>query len=201
MNATLASMLLVAMQAPTHHHAYSFDGVFLEGCSCKDVCVTEITGKDAGCHGMGAIDFKKGKFDGADFSGTRVAFAWDSAKWVRIYVDAPDEKRKALTDFMTTMLADWGSLEGVTPAKITVSKASGHLGFSVNDGTVLSMDLKPVLGADGINGVEHTNLASPFHRSLTQAVTTNAALSDAHPFVLQDTNAFYNLHCVMKGRK
>jgi len=198
MNAALALTLLAS--AHIHPaHTYSYKGVFLEGCSCQDVCVTEITGKDAGCHGFGAIEFKKGSFDGADFSGTRVAFAWDSAKWVRIYVDAPDTKRKAATQFMTTMLKDWGALEGVTAAKISLAKSHDEWKFSVNDGAVATMEMKPVFGGDGKTPVEHSNLASPFHRSLSQAVTVNASFADAHPFVLQGTNAFFNAACEMKG--
>ncbi len=184
---------------PAHH--YTYNAVFMEGCSCHDVCISEITGKDAGCHGMGAISFKKGSFDGVDTSGAKVAFVWDSDKWVRVYVDADSEaKRKAVVDFMKIMLDGWGTYEGASPAKIDVTNNAHEMSFTINGGSTGAMSVKPILGGDGKTGVAYDNLKSPMHSKLWQGETVNATFSDVHSFTLQGTNAYYNLACTMKGQ-
>jgi hypothetical protein len=38
------------------------------------------------------------------------------------------------------------------------------------------------------------------HSTLMQGATTSATLADAHPFNLVETNGFFNMHSVMKGK-
>ena len=179
---------------------YTFEASFIECCSCKEVCVTEITGRDAGCHGFGAIRFRKGAYGGRDISGTATAFAFDSGKWVRIYVDAPVYKRAAVTAFMKAALADWGKLEAVHTATVRLSNAGGTYSLFVDKGHTAGLEMRPVLGGDGKTAVTHRNLTSPLHSSLMQGRTGSASFSDTHAFKLSETNGFFNDRCVMKGR-
>jgi hypothetical protein len=192
----LTSLVCLLVSAPTAK-PYSFDAMFLEGCSCKDICVTEITGRDAGCHGLGAMSFRKASYGGKDFSGTKAFFAFQSGKWVRIYVDAPTNKRPALTEFMKAALRDWGKLEGVFPSQITVRKAEGRYFASSNKSPTL--EIKPVTGGDGKTAVAHTNLTSPLHSTLTQGETVLGTLASPHRFNIQKTSGFYNWTCRMRG--
>src|SRR5690349_16329065 len=96
----LSVLCALSLAASPAKVSYSFSGQFIECCSCKEVCVTEITGKDAGCHGFGALQFSSGSYGGKSLAGAAVAFAWDSGKWVRIYVDAPPNKQAAVSGFM-----------------------------------------------------------------------------------------------------
>lgn len=197
----IATIAFLALVMPAAKHSYSYEGVFMEGCSCHDVCISEITGKDAGCHGLGAIDFKKGSFDGSDFSGAKVVFVWDSGKWVRLYIDAPAPKKKAVTDFMMTMVGDWGAYEGATDAKILINSNSKEMSFSVNDGKIAKMSLKPVLGGDGKTGVAYDNLKSPMHSKLWQGETISAGFSSGREAIaLLGTNGYYNVDCKMHGQ-
>lgn len=191
---TLALLTVIAAKAP-----YSFDATFVEGCSCKDVCVTEITGKDAGCHGIGLMEFRKGTYAGKDFSGAKVGWAWDSGKWVQIYIDAPAAKRAAAEAFMKAALADWGALELIKPAKITIKKEKAGFYGLIDDGAIAKIRVQPVFGGDGKTAVTHTNLTSPFHSTLMQGETLSAAFPP-HGFELVKTNGFFNASDKMKGK-
>jgi hypothetical protein len=194
----VSALLLVAIGTPAKQ-PYHFDASFIECCSCRDVCVTEITGRDAGCHGFGAIKFRTGSYAGKDISGTAAAFAFDSGKWVRIYIDAPDKQRAAVTNLMKAALADWGKLEGIRNGSVRLTRNGDAHSLIVDKGHTMMLVMKPVLGGDGKSAVTHTNLASPLHSSLMQGVTSSAQFSDFHPFKLAATNGFFNEHCVMKG--
>jgi hypothetical protein len=180
---------------------YSIDALFVEGCSCKGVCSAEITGVDVGCRGVGAMKFYKASYGGADFSGTLAAWAWGpSGEWVRIYVQSPAKKRAAVIGFMTAALESWGKLVSVKDAAIEIQGANGSYQAMVNDGEVMSLSTKPVLGANG-KGVLISNLPSPFHSAVTQGQTVRAVFKDGmDPFDLEATSAFTYPHCVMKGR-
>jgi hypothetical protein len=196
----LTSVALLALITPTKH-PYSFNALFLEGCSCKDICVTEITGRDAGCHGIAAMQFRTGSYAGRDFSGARAAWAWDSGKWVRIYIDAPESKRAALSEFLKAMLADWGKLEGINPTTIKIVKQGKGFAATIAGNKEAAIQVSPVFGADGKTAVVHTNLTSPLHSTLMQGETSLASyLNAAHPFKLQKTNAFYHPASHMKGK-
>ncbi len=179
---------------------FNFQAQFIESCSCKGVCVTEITGRDAGCHGVGAFVFQKGFYGGQDISGSAAAFAWDSGKWVRLYVDAPPARREHVTALIKAFVKDWGTLEGVQAASIFVGKAAGRFTLSIGRGRIASIDMKPVFGAGGKEPVTHANLASPLHSTLMQGETVSATFADEHPFTLKGSNGFFNYHDVMKGR-
>jgi hypothetical protein len=193
-------MLSVVAAIAIAKQPYHFVAQFIECCSCKDVCVTEITGRDVGCHGFGALKFESGRYAGKDLGGTSAAFAWDSAKWVRIYVDAPSAKRDAVTSFMKSLLADWGKLEDVHQSSISFTKTAGGFSLSVDKGHIATLKMKPVFGGDGKTPVTHTNLSSPMHSTLMQGATSSAIFADAHPFSLTDTNGFFNMRCVMNGK-
>lgn len=195
---TIALAIFVLTSA---RQEYRIDTQFVESCSCKDVCVTEITGRDAGCHGLGAMHFTHGKYGGKDFSGASAAFAWDSGKWVRIFVDASGSKRAAVTEFMKAALADWGKLEPIQTASIKIFKSGKDYRLEIGGGKLGKSVISPVFGGDGKTAVTHTNLTSPLHSTLMQGATASAALLDVgHSFTLSGTNGFYNMHSVMKGR-
>jgi hypothetical protein len=191
---SLVAAIVIAKQP------YRFVASFIECCSCKDVCVTEITGRDVGCHGIGAIKFNSGSYGGKDLSGTAAAFAWDSGKWVRLYIEAPDGKRQGVTSLMKAILADWGKLEEVRTGSVRITHSNGRYMLRVDKGHTAAIEMKPVMGADGKTPVTHTNLASPMHSVLMQAATIGGTFADAHPFSLTDTNGFFNMHTVIKGK-
>lgn len=194
------SCLLALMPGPAKY-SYTFDAQFVEGCSCKDICVTEITGRDAGCHGIGAMRFRRGTYNGKDFSGSTVAWAWDSGKWVRLYVDAPSSKRAAATDFMKAILADWGKLEGVSASSVKISRAGKGYTAVIDGGKEGAITIVPVFGRDGATAVTHTNLTSPLHSILNQGETKSASFRNpAHAFKLDKTNGFYNPSTRMAGK-
>jgi hypothetical protein len=198
----IESMILSALLAVTAMPPklpYTFEASFVESCSCKEVCVTEITGRDAGCHGLGAIRFRKGSYGGKDISGAASAFAFDSGKWVRIYIDAPKDKRAAVTSFMKAVLADWGKLEEVHTATVRISNTGGVYRLFVDKGHTAGLEMRAVLGGDGHSPVSHGNLGSPLHSTLMQGRTGSAHFSDTHSFKLTNSNGFFNEKCVMKG--
>lgn len=175
---------------------YSYDAVFIEGCSCQDVCVTEVTGTDAKCHGLAAMDFHRASYAGKDFSGSRAAWAWGPG-WVHLYVDAKSPRRDGLVKFLKAALSDWGTMENVTLAKVAVDKYSA----SVADGKMASITIAPVLGGDGKTPVEHTNLGSLFHDRLNQGKIKTAWYKEpGHEADWNGTNAFFNAHCRMSGK-
>jgi hypothetical protein len=188
----------VAIALSFSKQPYSFHASFVEGCSCKDICVTEITGRDAGCHGVAAMRFEQGAYAGRSFAGTSAAWAWDSGKWVRLYLDAPSGKRQVLATFMKAMLADWGKLESVSSSNISLTASANFCSAKSQD---LSIRVTPIFGGDGKTAVVHTNLTSPFHTMLMQGETAHAEYLHAdHDFVLDKTNGFYNPNCVMRGK-
>lgn len=187
-----------ALALATAKLPYRFDAQFVECCSCKDTCVSEITGRDVGCHGMGALSVAKGTYGGRDISGTSVAFAWDSGKWVRIYVDASESKRAAAISLIKAALADWGKLLEVRPASIRISATAGNYGFWVDGGRTMTVTVKPVLGGNGLP-VTHTNLSSPLHSTLMQGETVSAGFWGPNAFELKGTNGFFNMKTVMRG--
>jgi len=194
----LVTALLLSLSAP--RTPYHFSASFIECCSCKDVCVSEITGRDVGCHGFGAIRFKSGSFGGKSLAGTACAFAWDSGKWVRIYFDGPPSRRETAALFMRAVLKDWGTLESVHRAGVEISRASGGYVLKVDGGATAELKMKPIFGADRKTPVCHTNLSSPLHSSLNQGETQTATFSDMHPFNLEKTNGFFYMNCKMSGR-
>lgn len=195
----LASYALVV--SATAKAPFAFDAAFVEGCSCKEVCVTEITGKDAGCHGLGGISFKNATYGGRDFSGTRTAFVWDSGKWVRIYIDAPSAaKREAVTAYMKAVLTDWAPEVTIENAKVAVTSSGGQGTVTINGGQVGKITVKPVMGGDGKTPVVHDNLSSPMHTTLFQGQTTSATFAGPNGFSLDATNGFLNLRYRMKGK-
>jgi hypothetical protein len=178
---------------------YSFEALFVEGCSCHDVCAAEITGADTGCHGLGAIQFYKGQYGTKSIADTRAAWAFTPEKTVVIYVDAPEKKRAALTSFMKAALADWGKFESVKSSPIKISNVKGAYTAIIGNGSQGRLEIKSDAGGSG--GVKLTNLKSLFHNELLHGQTTKGSYSDVgHHFEITRTNAYYYPHCVMHGR-
>lgn len=192
-------LAIASLFVATGKTSYRFEGSFIECCSCKGVCTTEITGQDAGCHGFGAIHFDRGSFGGRSIAGGSAAFAFDSGKWVRLYIDGPKANRTAIQQMMTLILKDWGKLDAVQPASVRISHLNGHYRLIVDNGKIARLDVKPVMGGDGRSPVTHRNLTSPMHSILMQGSTVHASFSEGRPFTLRDTNGFFNLRCTMHG--
>jgi hypothetical protein len=197
----LISLLIAALltSSPTEKRPYSFDALFIEGCSCKDVCVAEITGADTGCHGLAAMQFYKGRYGTTDLSGSRAAWAFTPKKTVVLYIDAPEKKRAALTAFLKAALADWGKFETVKTAPIKITHGKGAYAAAIGNGSMGKLEIKPNGGGSG--GVKLSNLKSLFHSDLLHSQTAKGSYSDAgHKFEIKQTNAYYYPHCVMHGR-
>ena len=191
-------LAVVSVTFAVEKRSYSFDALFVEGCSCKSVCVAEITGADTGCHGLGAIQFYKGRYGDVNISDTRAAWAFTPEKTVVLYVDAPEKKRTAVSAFMTAALADWGKLEVVKMAAIKITGTSGSYAAIIGNGSTGKLEVKA--DTKGTTGVKLTNLKSLFHNELFHDQTVHGAYADAkHHFDLKQTNAYYYPHCVMRG--
>jgi hypothetical protein len=202
LHALLLSSVLVTAHA--EGRPYSFDALFVEGCSCSNVCVTEITGFDAKCHGLAGMRFDKGRFEGHNMSGARAAWVFAPGK-VLLYIDAPEAKFGPTKDFLTAALADWGQLVQTKSAHIDVAERAGQCVVTVDAGKTGSLAVSAVTGKNGLP-VEHSHLASLFHDSLYQGQTTSASYgtpgsedTTIAAFTLKGTNGFFYPHCHMKG--
>lgn len=196
LNLFMAALALLA-GAP-EKKPYSFDALFVEGCSCSGVCVTEITGVDAGCHGLAAMEFHRGSYGGADFSGSRAAWAFTPEKTVVIYIDAPEPKRAALSAFLKAALADWGKLEAVKTTPIHVTHPKDSYRVTIGTGSIGKIQVS----SDTSGGsVKLSNLKSLFHSELIHGQTRAASFADqGHRFELKQSNGYYYPHCVMHGK-
>ncbi|MBI5707766.1 MAG: hypothetical protein HZC36_12350 [Armatimonadetes bacterium] len=173
---------------------FSFHGIFVEGCSCKDACQYELKGAFTKCDAIGAYSFTKGIYGGKSFTGTRVAFASGGTGWVDLYVDGPDiASRQVAADFMSRALKGWGKVSKPVFASVSLTGFDGN--YIVNAaGGALRLFCSPakkkgVRGIPVFENVFNKNL----HRKLYQSVTESASYeSGGRKIQLQGTNGFFN---------
>lgn len=173
---------------------FSFQGLFVEGCSCKDACQYELKGTFTKCDAIGAYAFTKGTFGGRSFSGTKVAFASGGTGWVDIYVDGPDDaSKKVAADFMSQALKGWGKVSKPVFATVSLTGFDGNYILNAAGGA-LQLRCSPAR-RKGVRGIPvFENLFNKnLHKKLFQSVTEGASYSSGGRAIqLQGTNGFFN---------
>ncbi len=173
---------------------YSVKGTFVEGCDCFTVCPCELTGFEMGCQTVGAMSLSEGNYLDTDMSGVKIAFATTPGKWVRIYIDAKNDKQKyAVTQFMKGIYGAFGKLEAVTSAKIDISGKDGRYTVKVHNGRILHLTTEPVLGGDNKTPIKHSNTRNKLNSVFMQGKIISASYSDnGRKFELSGTNSYFN---------
>ncbi|MCF6148715.1 MAG: DUF1326 domain-containing protein [Candidatus Kuenenia sp.] len=173
---------------------YSAEGVFVEGCNCDVPCPCELISFEMGCETIAAISLSMGEFEGENLSGAKIAYATEPGKWVRIYVDAKDEKQKqAATRFAESVFASFGKVEKTDSAKINFSGSDGKYNVTVNDGKIASLSTEPILGGDNKTPVIHMNTKSKLSPVFMQGRVVSGNYSDGdRNFEFKGTNAYFN---------
>jgi len=200
---SLKTMMLVAAVCaaaglPSHANAaaqsFKLAGMWVEGCSCSVPCPCEIGGIRHGCQAMGAIQVTSGSYGGADLSGCKLAYATALGGWVRIYLDAKNAtQRKVAATFAQSAFKEYGKIESVKDAKITIAGSGGSYTLNVDAGKVMSLSTKPVFGFDGKTAITYSNIPDPLTSTMMQAKTQKGSYRDGNRrFELQGTNSFFN---------
>ena len=174
---------------------WSAKGTFVEGCSCNAPCSCELTGDlEAGCQGVGAVELSGGKYMGTDLTGAKIAYAGLPGQWVRIYVDAKNDKqRDAAMEFAKGYYKSWGTVEDSKAAKIDIMGKGGKYTVKVDDGKIFALETEPILGGDGKTPLTHTNTKSKLSPIFKQAKTLTCTFQDGErKFELKSSNSFFN---------
>jgi hypothetical protein len=161
--------------------SYHVAGIYTDTCTCRIPCTCDLTGDGPdSCLSVGVVDINHGDFSGSDLSGVRFAWAMDSGKWVRIYIDAPDAAHRATAEqFLRALCANWGNMETIRDAKITISGKNGGFAANVNGGSTIDFEIAPVIGGDGKTALVYSNV----HNQLTSTFLQGAS---AKPSVFHD---------------
>ena len=179
--------------APPAKSAFSVKGMYVEGCSCSAPCPCEIVGVKMGCEGLNFFVINSGKFAGKDFSGAKVAVAMAPGNWIVLYVDAASKaKREAATAFFKTAFKDFGKIEAVKDAKVSISGKNGSYVAEIDGGKVAHLETKPVLGAKK-KVVTISNVNDPINTTFMQGTTVKGSFKDGeHSFTLKGSNSYFN---------
>ncbi|HHT9109953.1 MAG TPA: DUF1326 domain-containing protein [Candidatus Brocadiaceae bacterium] len=180
---------------------WSVKGTFVEGCSCNAPCPCELTGLEKGCYGVGAILLNGGSFMKTDLGGAKIAYALVPGSWVRIYVDAENDKQKdAATEFAKGIFSSFGKIESTSVVKIEFSGEHGNYTLKVDGGKILHLTTEPVLGGDNKTPVTHANTKNKLNPVFMQGRTVSGSLSDGErKFELKGGNSYFNDHMESKG--
>ncbi|MBI4548668.1 MAG: DUF1326 domain-containing protein [Ignavibacteriae bacterium] len=173
---------------------WSAKGTFVEGCSCNPPCACELTGVEMGCQGVGAMEFTGGSYMGTDLTGAKITYATTPGQWVRIYVDAKDDKQKeAATAFAKDYYKGFGPVEASSAAKIDISGKNGRYTVKVDDGKIMTLVTEPILGGDGKTPLVHKNTKSKLVVDFKQGKTVSGMFSDGErKFELKSSNSYFN---------
>jgi hypothetical protein len=173
---------------------YHTAGLFVEGCSCHIPCTCEIVGPAHGCQGVGALMITTGTFNGVDLSGAKLAYATAPGEWLRLYVEAKDQQQEdALTEFAKGAFREFGKVEAVKKASISVKGRDGRYMLSVDGGKVMALTTEPVLGGDKKTPISYSNIFNPVSPTVKQSKTVKGSYHDGdHSFELEGSNSFYN---------
>ncbi len=189
------AMLIIALAGSSAHNgSLRYDGMYVESCSCPAPCPCELTGISMGCEGVGAFSIASGRFEGADLSGVKFAYATKPGSWVQCYVDAPTkEKRAAGAALAKSAFKDWGKMGAVKDAKIDITGSAGKYTMMVDGGKIMALTTSPVNGLNKKKPMTYSNINSVLHPVVMQAKTVKCAYHDGDKkFDLKGTNAYYN---------
>ena len=158
---------------------FSVEGMFVDVCSCRPPCPCEVTEVAMGCRGVGVHHFSSGTYAGDDLAGVKIAHAKTVGEWVKLYIDAKDEKQRAAAEkFGRAAFAGFGPIDQVKPAKIEISGADGSYTVTVEGGKIMKFQTEPVLGGDGKTPVGYTNIRNAVNPTVFQGRVLSATYSD-----------------------
>jgi hypothetical protein len=152
-----------------------------------------MVGVNMSCQGVGAMSLTSGHFKGTSLAGAKVAYAVEPGDWVRLYVDARNTQQKQATAaFAKSVFKNWGKLEGVEYAPISIRGSGGWYKLAVNGGRTMQLVTKPVLGRDKKRPIAHTNVSNPLTNTFLQGQTVSGSFkSGKHDFKLKGGNSYF----------
>jgi hypothetical protein len=173
---------------------FSAAGTFVEGCSCSAPCPCELTGVAHGCTGVGALSLTGGSYQGRSLAGAKIVYATAPGDWVRLYVDAATPQQRAAAEaFGRAVYSAFGKIESVKPAHIALTGSAGSYSLSVDNGKIMKLTTKPVLGGNGRTPIVINNIHDPVHPTVMQGKTVSGSYNDGdHSFTLKDSNSYFN---------
>ena len=174
---------LVSAARAADKQPFKVAGLYTETCACSVPCKCALTGEvPATCEGVGAFKITAGDFGGQDLSGVGIAFAGKPGTWVRAYIDAPDQARRAAAEKLArAVLATWGDMEAVKDAKVDITGTYGAYTVTVDGGKIMRYTTAPVMGGDGVTALSHGNTHDPLVSVFLQA-------KSAEPLAYHDDN-------------
>ena len=182
---------------------FSIEGFYSEACSCSAPCPCELTGPIMSCKGVGAYQFDKGRYGSDDFSGCRMAYSLYIGKSVQLYIDAPDEtKRAAMEKFGRVALAAFGPITAVHASKVELSGKDGAYTIKVDGGKIMNCTSEPMFGGDKKTPVVHSNTFDALNPVMYQAQCISCTYADGDMKVTLDkgNNSFFNAHMKASGK-
>lgn len=177
-------------------------GMTVEGCSCIAPCTCELTGDvEMGCQGVGFTSLTAGNYMGVDLKGVKFAYATTPGEWVRVYVDAKDEKQKeAATAFAKNYYKGFGPVEAASAVKIDITGKDGKYTVKIDDGKICVLETEPILGGDGKNPLIYSNTKSKLGPVFMQAKTVSCTYHDGErKFELKGSNSYFNTKLKSEG--
>lgn len=190
----LASALLApsTLAVPLSAKPFSWEGVFVEGCSCMSPCPCEISDVRMGCQGVGVYVFNKGKYGTTDLAGLKLAYGIQPGEWVTLFIEAKNaNQRKAAVEFATTAFKEAGKVLFVRDAKISVTGSKGK--YTVTVEKAFTLKTEPILGGDGKSPISISNVKNPIHPTVFLGKTVQCTYNDGErSFDIQDTNSYFN---------
>jgi len=141
--------------------------------------------------------FDSGSYKGMDLAGTKMAFAGGRTGWLRIYFDGPThEAREAVRQFALQALKDYGKLERVAAAKISVERSIGTYQATI-DGIATFRTTKLANAPKSYSHIFNATL----HPMIFQAETRSCTFADGtRHFKLKNSNSFFNSKLDVAGK-
>lgn len=190
------------VKSPAPKLPFLVRGSYLEGCSCSAPCPCDLVGPAKTCEGIGAFEFDSGRYGTVGLAGVKVAYAGSGGKWVRVYIDAKNEKqRKAAEAFLRAAEGAFGPIESVKAAKITITRRGYKYTLRVDNGKVMVLTTEPILGGDGKTPLVYSNTHDPVHPTVMQGKTISGKYHDGNRTIdLKGTNAYFNTRLASSGK-
>jgi len=178
-------------------------GTFVDGCSYSAPCACDLIGQlSKGCQGFGALVLGKGSsYRGVDLSSAKIVYAEILCEWVRIYIDAKNEKQKsAALEFTKEYYKNDGKLEASTSARIDLDRKNRFYTIKVNCGEIMSFTTEPILGGDKKTPIVYNNTPNMLYPTNMQGRTNSGMFRDGdRTFQMKNSNAFFNAYLRSEG--
>jgi hypothetical protein len=190
----VVALLMAAATAFAEEKSFKLEGTFVEGCSCKGVCMGAIDGKDPGCEALAVVDLTGGSYQGVDLSGVKVVVVWPKDKRTRVFIEAPNPRQhEAAAAFGKAYAGEFGKVDAVKDAHIELTGKDGKFTAKVDGGKIMEVTTEPALGGDKKTPVVYENVYDPFNTKFYHARIVSATYHDGDSaFTLKDSNSFFN---------